>query len=90
MNIIYYLKFWFNCKHFKKPLRQELEYYSIFLRCSTNKGKEKKICFGILNNFSETETFLFVLDNNSNEIFKRYEIISGKKIAILSYNFKFV
>ena len=81
--IIYY-------KHFKEPLKQEPSFYNTFLTYAINKEKEFKLFDRILNFINDLETFLFTINNNIKEIFRKYKEDLRKKPFTLSSDLKLI
>ena len=80
--IIYY-------SHFNEPLNQDTEFYNNFIKYSIKKGKDFKIFNRILDYIDDVETFLYVINENKIEIFKKYDDLSQKPI-VLSSNLKII
>ena len=80
--IIYY-------SHFKEPLNQDTVFYNNFIKYALNKGKDFETFNIILDYIDDIETFLYVINENKNEIFKKYDDLSNKPI-VLSSNLKLI
>ena len=80
--IIYY-------SHFNEPLNQDTEFYNNFIKYSIKKGKDFEIFNRILDYIDDIETFLYVINENKIEIFKKYDDLSQKPI-VLSSNLKII
>ena len=88
-NILYEILIIYN-KHFKEPLNQEPDFYNNFLDYAINKGKNYENFDIILDYIEDIETFLFVINNNKNKIYKKYDDNIRKKPIILSSNLKLI
>ena len=64
--IIYY-------SHFINPFNQDKEFYNNFIKYSIKKDKELNILKRILNCKDDIETFLYVINKNKDNIFKKYD-----------------
>lgn len=80
--IIYY-------SHFNEPLNQDTEFYNNFIKYAINKGKDFEIFNRVLDYIDDIETFLYVINENKIEIFKKYDDLSNKPI-VLSSNLKLI
>ena len=80
--IIYY-------SHFKEPLNQDTEFYNNFIKYAINKGKNHETFNRILDYIDDIETFLYVINENKIEIFKKYDDLRNKPI-VLSSNLKLI
>ena len=59
--------------HFMHPLNQSLKFYKGFIRYALKKGRDLEIFKRALNYVEDIETFLFVINENKEQIFKQYE-----------------
>jgi hypothetical protein len=59
--------------HFTNPLKQKKEFYDNFIKYALKKEKELKIFKRILNYVEDIETFLFIINSNIEQIFKKYD-----------------
>lgn len=59
--------------HFMYPLNQSQEFYNGFIKYTLENGKDLKIFKRVLNYIEDIETFLFVINENIDQIFKKYE-----------------
>ena len=59
--------------HFTNPLKQKKEFYDKFIKYALKTEKELKIFRRILNYVEDIETFLFIINSNIEEIFKKYD-----------------
>ena len=75
--------------HFKNPLNQNFEFYDNFIKYAIKKGKELKIFERILNYIDDIEAFLYVINENKVDIFKKYDDLKRKPIELAS-NLKLV
>ena len=80
--IIYY-------SHFKTPLNQEKEFYNNFIGYAIKKEKKLNILERILNYIDDIETFIYVINENKINIFKKYDDIKNRPIK-LSSNLKVI
>jgi len=64
--IIYY-------SHFINPLNQNKEFYNNFIKYLIKKDKELNIFKKILNYIDDIETFLYIINENKDNIFKKYD-----------------
>lgn len=80
--IIYY-------SHFNEPLNQDTEFQNNFIKYAINKGKDFEIFNRVLDYIDDIETFLYVINENKIEIFKKYDDLSNKPI-VLSSNLKLI
>ena len=70
--------------HFKNPLNQESEFYNNFIVYAMNQEKELKIFERILDYIEDIETFLYVINENKDKIFKKYDDLKTKPINLAS------
>ena len=80
--ITYYL-------HFKNPLNQDSKFYNNFIIYAINNGKDLEIFERILNYIDDIETFLYVLNENKIDIFKKYNDLRNEPIE-LAFNLKLI
>ena len=80
--IIYY-------SHFNEPLNQDIDFYNNFIKYAINNEKAYKILNRILDYIDDIETFLYVINENKIEIFKKYDDLREKPIE-LSSNLKLI
>ena len=73
--------------HFKNPLNQNSEFYNNFIVYAINKQKKFETFEKILNYIDDIETFLYVINENKVEIFKKYYNLNNKPIKI-DFNLK--
>ena len=59
--------------HFTNPLKQKKEFYDKFIKYALKTEKELKIFRRILNYVEDIETFLFIINSNIEQIFKKYD-----------------
>ena len=59
--------------HFKIPLNQDTEFYNNFVIYAINNGKDYDAFDIVLNYIDQIETFLYVINQNKVEIFKKYD-----------------
>ena len=70
--------------HFKIPLNQDFNFYNNFIIYAINKGKDLEIFERALNYIDDIEIFLYVINENKNDIFKKYEDLKNEPIEIAS------
>ena len=70
--------------HFMNPLKQSQNFYNKFIQYALKNDKELKLFKRILNYIEDIETFLFVINSNKEEIFKKYEKLKSDPIKIPS------
>ena len=58
--------------HFMYPLNQDKEFYKEFIKYALKKEKDISIFKRILNYIDDIESFLYVIDENKEQIFKKY------------------
>jgi len=75
--IIYY-------SHFINPLNQNKEFYNNFIKYVIKKDKELNIFKRILNYIDDIETFLYVINENKDNIFKKYDGLKLDPIKLTS------
>ena len=75
--------------HFTNPLKQKKEFYDKFIKYALNEDKELKIFRRILNYVEDIETFLFIINSNIEEIFKKYDKLKKEPIKLIA-NLKLV
>ena len=75
--IIYY-------SHFMNPLNQDKKFYNEFIRYALKKDKELNIFKRILDYIDDFETFLYVINENKNNIFKKYDGLKLDPIKLTS------
>ena len=69
--------------HFTNPLKQSQEFYNNFIKYILKKyNKELKIFNRILNYIEDIETYLYVINSNKEEIFKKYDELRTEPIRI--------
>ena len=59
--------------HFTNPLKQRKEFYDKFIKYALKTEKDLKIFRRILDYVEDIETFLFIINSNIEQIFKKYE-----------------
>ena len=75
--IIYY-------SHFNNPLNQDKEFYNEFIKYALEKDKELNIFKRILNYIDDIETFLYIINENKDNIFKKYDDLKLDPIKLTS------
>ena len=75
--IIYY-------SHFMNPLNQDKEFYNIFIKYTLQKDKKLNILKIILNYIDYIETFLYIINENKDDIFKKYDSLAQDPIKLTS------
>ena len=58
--------------HFMNPLSQDKEFYNGFIKYTLKKDKELNIFKRILNYIDDIETFLYIINENKDNILKKY------------------
>ena len=75
--IIYY-------SHFENHLYQDNEFYNNFEKYIINKGKQFEVLNRILNFINNIKTFLYVINENKVDIFKKFEYSKKSSIELPS------
>ena len=70
--------------HFMNPLNQDKEFYNEFIKYAIKKEKELYIFKRILNYIDDIETFLYVINKNIDDIFKKYDGLKLDPIKLTS------
>ena len=70
--------------HFNNPLNQDKEFYNDFIKYALKKEKELNIFKRILNYIDDIETFLYVINENKDYIFKKYDKMKLDPIKLTS------
>ena len=70
--------------HFKIPLNQDTEFYNNFVIYAINNGKDYDVFDIVLNYIDQIETFLYVINQNKVEIFKKYDDLKNDPIVLAS------
>ena len=68
--------------HFTYPLNQNKDFYNGFIKYALKEEKELKIFKRILNYIDDIETFLFVINENIVQIFKKYEKLKSDPLKM--------
>ena len=76
--------------HFNINLNQNSEFFNNFLKYAINKLNNFDIFLRILNYIDNIETFLYVINENKEEIYKEYNDELRNKPIILSSNLKLI
>ena len=75
--IIYY-------SHFTNSLNQDKNFYDRFIKYSLKKEKNSTIFKRVLNYIDDIEIFLFVINENIEAIFEKYEDLKNDPIQLSS------
>ena len=70
--------------HFMNPLNQDKEFYNKFIKYALKKEKELNIFKIILNYIDDIETFLYAINENKDDIFKKYDSLTQDPIKLTS------
>ena len=71
--------------HFMNPLNQNKDFYNSFIKYILEKNKDINIFKRTLDYIEDIETFLFVINNNKEKIFKSYDKLNSSPIKIGAY-----
>ena len=64
--------------HFINPLKQSQKFFKGFIGYALKENKEQKQFERIMNYIEDIETYLFIIDSNKKEIFKKYKELRSK------------
>ena len=70
--------------HFMNPLNQQKEFYNEFIKYILKEKKEIKIFERVMDYIEDIESFLYVINENKEQIFKNYEKLNSEPIKIAS------
>jgi len=70
--------------HFKIPLNQDFNFYNNFIIYAIKNGKDLEIFERALNYIDDIEIFLNVINENKDDIFRKYEDLKNEPIEIAS------
>ena len=68
--------------HFMHPLNQSQKFYDGFIKYTLKKEKNLKIFKRVLNYVEDIETFLFIINENKEDIFNQYDKLKSEPIEI--------
>ena len=71
--------------HFMNPLNQNKDFYNSFIKYILEKNKDINIFKRTLDYIEDIETFLFVINDNKEKIFKNYDKLNYSPIKIGAY-----
>ena len=71
--------------HFMNPLNQNKDFYNSFIKYILEKNKDINIFKRTLDYIEDIETFLFVINDNKEKIFKNYDKLNSSPIKIGAY-----
>ena len=71
--------------HFMNPLNQNKDFYNKFIKYILEKDKDIKIFKRALDYIEDIETYLFVINDNKEEIFENYDKLNSSPIKIGVY-----
>ena len=70
--------------HFMNPLNQDKMFYNKFIKYALDKEKELNIFKIILNYIDDIEAFLYAINENKDDIFKKYDSLTQDPIKLTS------